>query len=143
MSTESDTESETENETSTNTESPPTCGYEKEDGEPCQIPVESEDQSCHIEGHQPLDDDDVEDAAEESETSENTGGSEESGNSKKTVLYCFPREALREEDLAEIAETLEDAGYTLSTSEGEGDNLLIQREAVSGNSLNLSEALGN
>lgn len=59
----------------------------------------------------------------------------------ETVLYCFTRESTTEDDIQALNDVLADAGYTLSTSEGEGDNILVQREKDQGSALDVSAVL--
>lgn len=66
---------------------------------------------------------------------------EEESEKMKTMLYAFPREALRASDLKEIRDALEDAGYSMTTSE-DGDNVMIQRPKETGTNVNVTDVLG-
>jgi uncharacterized protein YcgL (UPF0745 family) len=66
------------------------------------------------------------------ETAEETNG--------VTILYAMPRQALTTEDIREIREALNARGYSLVPSDG-GDNVMIQRDEESGESVDFSEIL--
>jgi uncharacterized protein YcgL (UPF0745 family) len=66
------------------------------------------------------------------ETAEETNG--------VTILYAMPRQALTTEDIREIREALNARGYSLVPSDG-GDNVMIQRDEETGDSVDFSEIL--
>lgn len=55
------------------------------------------------------------------------GGSSGGPSGPKTVLYCFPRQATTADDIRTIEEALNEEGYSIEPSEGEGDKFMIQR----------------
>jgi uncharacterized protein YcgL (UPF0745 family) len=57
-----------------------------------------------------------------------------------TILYAMPRQALTTEDIREIREALNARGYSLVPSDG-GDNVMIQRDEETGDSVDFSEIL--
>lgn len=52
---------------------------------------------------------------------------EEQNSSGRTLLYGFPRKAMRTEDLKNIRDALEEEGYSFRYAEDSG-NLLIERD---------------
>lgn len=77
--------------------------------------------------------------ANESEDAQTT--TDESTSNGTTVLYAMTREALTAQDLQEIRDALEDAGYTLTPS-SDGDNVMVQRKE-SRDSVDVQDVLGN
>jgi len=72
---------------------------------------------------------------------EEENSEEEKVQKNETILYCFPREATRKEDISNLKNVLEEEGYSLSVSEGEGENILIQREASEEEEFSVGEIL--
>jgi len=76
---------------------------------------------------------------------ENSGSEQEESTADaqnlETVLYCFPREATTVDDLENLSEALEEAGFELNSSDGEGENILVQRSAEASEELNVSDVL--
>lgn len=78
--------------------------------------------------------------SQDNESADEQNDAENNSENFETVLYAFPREATTAEDLTAISEALP-GEYRVSVSEGDGENLLIQRERESGSSLDVSEVL--
>lgn len=78
--------------------------------------------------------------SESSSDEDTTEAQTQTDDDKKTILYAMTREALRAEDLSEIRDALEDAGYYLTPSE-DGENIMIQRDKNTGTGVDVSEVL--
>ena len=74
---------------------------------------------------------------DESATEADTTEEENSNSSGQTLLYGFPRKAMRTEDLKNIRDALEEEGYKFRYSEDSG-NLLIERDEESGEDADFS-----
>lgn len=122
------TDSESGEEHSSEQQQPDICGYEKDNGEPCQIPV-SDGGTCHQhpDPDEEANDEEVEEAVEEADTQGGTSESTEGREDAETILYCFPRAAMRTEDVQVLKEALNAEGYFLEPSSGDGDQVMIQR----------------
>ena len=62
---------------------------------------------------------------------------EEQNSNGRTLLYGFPRKAMRTEDLKNIRDALSEEGYKFRYSEDSG-NLLIERDEESGEDADFS-----
>jgi len=73
----------------------------------------------------------------------NENSAEEESSEKKTILYCFPREALGKKDIKEIKNILNENGYSLKSSDSEENNekILIQKEKDNSDGMNVSEII--
>ena len=74
---------------------------------------------------------------DESSLGEDTTEEQNSDNSGRTLLYGFPRKAMRTEDLKNIRDALSEEGYKFRYSEDSG-NLLIERDEESGEDADFS-----
>ncbi len=66
----------------------------------------------------------------------------QSDENMKTVLYAFTRKAMREDDLVDIRDALEDAGYSMTAGEESG-NILIQRPEDTGSDVDIDGVLNS
>jgi hypothetical protein len=62
---------------------------------------------------------------------------EEQNSNGRTLLYGFPRKAMRTEDLKNIRDALEEEGYSFRYAEDSG-NLLIERDEDAGDDADFS-----